>query len=94
MKKVDAVLALDSLTRNEPKEAFLSLKTNKSSDCDDIILNIVTHCFNVFYEPLKYVFEISLKSVVFLENLVTPLFKNGNPKNVLIYGPILRAHYV
>ena len=36
IKKVDATMPTDSLTINEVKEAFFSLKINKSPGCDEI----------------------------------------------------------
>ena len=42
----------NSLSMNELKEAFFSLKTNKSPGYDDISFNVVKKCFGKINEPL------------------------------------------
>ena len=80
------------LSINELKEAFLSLKTNKSPGYDDINFNVVKKCFGEINEPLKYLFNLSLENGIFPEKMkiakVIPLFKNGGPENILNYHPI------
>ena len=45
----------NSLSINELKEAFFSLKTNKSPGYDDINFNVVKKkCFGEINEPLKH----------------------------------------
>ena len=50
------------------------------------------HCFGVLLEPLKYMFEISIRSIVFPNNLkiarINRLLKCGDPKNFSNYRPI------
>ena len=44
----------DSITINELKEAFFSLKTCKSPGYDEISSNVIIKCFSELNEPLKY----------------------------------------
>ena len=60
IKKVDTTMPTDSLTINEVKEAFSSLKINKSPGCDEIRFNIIKNCFSELNMPLKYLFDMSL----------------------------------
>ena len=48
------------LTDDEFKEAFFSLKANKSAGYDDISYDVVKHCFDFLEKPLKHIFKISL----------------------------------
>ena len=80
------------LSINELKEAFFSLKTNKSPGCDDINFNVVKKCFGESNEPLKHLFNLSLENGIFPEKMkiakVIPLFENGDPENITNYHPI------
>ena len=87
MKKVDTVM-LDPLTASKLKKTFLLLKADKSNGCDDIEFNIAKPCFRMLHEPLQHILEISLEIRVFPNYLkiarVTSLFKQGDPKDVII----------
>ena len=82
----------NSLSLNELKEAFFSLKTNKRPGYDDINFNAVKKCFGEIHEPLKYLFNLSLEHWIFPEKMkiakVIPLFKNSDPGNITNYRPI------
>ena len=82
----------DSLTINEVKEAFFSLKINKSPGYDEISFNVIKNCFSELNMPLKYLFEMSLESGIFPDKLkiarVIPLYKAGDPANISNYRPI------
>ena len=92
IKKVDTTIPTDSLTINEVKEAFFSLKINKSPGCDETSFNIIKNCFSEINMPLKYLFDMSLEYGIFLDKLkiarVIPLHKAGDPANISNYGPI------
>ena len=69
---------------NEFKDAFFSLKINKSVGCDDISFNDAKKCFGVLHKPHKpklHIFNFSLQTGIFPDKLknarVTPLFKGG-----------------
>ena len=49
------------LSINELKDAFFFLKTNQSPGYDEIVKN----CFVELYDPLKFIFEISLEKEIF-----------------------------
>ena len=53
------------LSINELKDAFFSLKINKSLGVDDVSFNIIKKCFGVHCEPLIYLFHLSLEKGVF-----------------------------
>ena len=63
------------------KDAFFSLKINKSAGYDVISFNVVKNCFGVLDKPLLHIFNLSLQTGIFQDNFkincVTPLFKGG-----------------
>ena len=61
-RSVNTTLPSQSLSINELKDAFFSLKTNKSSGADKINFNLIKHCFEKLCGPLKYLFDSSLQS--------------------------------
>ena len=83
---------LDSLTINEVKKTFFSLKINKSPGYDEISFNVIKNCFSEINMLLKYLFEMSLESAIFPDKLkffrVIPLFKAGDLANISNYRPI------
>ena len=62
----------DCVTINEIKQAFLSLKINKSHGCDEISFNVIKNCFSELNMPLKYLFHMSLESEIFPDKPVRP----------------------
>ena len=66
---------------NELKDAFFSLKINKSPGYDDISFNVIKKCFGVLYKPLLHIFNLSIQTGIFPDELkiasVTPIFKGG-----------------
>ena len=71
----------NALSINKLKDAFYSLKTNKSPGHDDICFNIIKQCFGTLNRPLHYIYNISLQSGVLPEEVkiarVTPIFKGA-----------------
>ena len=88
----------NSLSINELKEAFFSLKANKISGYDDINFNVVKKCSGEINEPLKFILNLSLENKIFPEKIkiakVTPLFKNGNRQNIRNYHPSSSVSYI
>ena len=82
----------NDLTINELKEAFFSLKTNKSPGYDDINFNVIRPCFGSLRKSLLHVFSQSLKTGIFPDELkiarVSPLFKKGDDSELGNYRPI------
>ena len=46
-----------NLTVNELKDAFFSLKLNKSAGYDEISFNVIKTCFGSLHKPLLYIFN-------------------------------------
>ena len=73
------------LSMNELKDAFFSLKINKSPCYDDIIFNVLQKFFSSLCEPLKYLFNLSIENGIFPDDLkiakVTPIYKTGDISN-------------
>ena len=76
LKRVNTTMPSQSLSANELNNAFFCLKTSKSPSADEI-----KHCFGELCGPLKYLFDLSLESGVFLYlmkiAIVSPIFKTG-----------------
>ena len=70
------------LSINELKDAFFSLKINKSRQ----------KCFGELCEPLKYLFILSIVKGIFPDDLkiekVTQIYKADNSSSVSSYRPI------
>ena len=77
---------------NELKDAFYSLKSDKSPSYDDISYNVVKKCFGSLCEPLKYLFNLSIEKGVFTDDLkiarVTLIYKGEESCDVSNYRPI------
>ena len=54
LNKIGITMPAGSITINELKEAFFSLKTCKSPGYDEISSNVIIKCFSELNEPLKY----------------------------------------
>ena len=92
LKRVNTTMRSESLSANELKDAFFSLKTNKNPGADEIDLNVIKHCFGELCGPLKYLFDLSLQSGVFPDlmkiAIVSPIFKTGDTADISNYRPI------
>ena len=92
LKESDSCFKEVALSHEEIKTAFFSLKGGKSPGFDEINCEVVKQNFNSLLVPLKYIFDLSLKSGTFPEKMkiarVTPGFKSGNTSLMTNYGPI------
>ena len=81
-----------TLSDEEIKTAFFSLKGGKSPGFNKINYDIVKQNFNSLLVPLKYIFDLSLKSGTFPDKMkiarVTPVFKSGDTSLMTNYRPI------
>ena len=91
LNKIDTTMPTDPISINELKEAFFSLKTNKSPGYDEISSNVIKNCFSELNYPIKYLFRKSIENGVFSNALkisrVTSLFKGGDPGDISNYRP-------
>ena len=82
-----------SLSANVLKDAFFSLKTNKSPGADEINFNVIKQCSGELCGPLKYLFDLSLQRGVFPDLMkiavVSPIFKTDDTADISNYHPIL-----
>ena len=80
------------LSMNELKDALYSLKSNKSPGYDGISYNVIKKSFGNLFEPLKYLFNLSIEKGVFPDDLkiarVTPIYKGEGSSDVSNYRPI------
>ena len=92
MKTVNSELENKKVTTNELKEAFFSLKINKSAGFDDMSYNVVKNCFGELSDPLLHIFNLSLLNGMFPDSLktakVTPVYKDGDSSNLGNYRPL------
>ena len=92
LKKNDATFLERYLTINESKNAFLSLKINKSTSADQISFNVNKNCFGELSDISRHVLDLSLQTGVFSDPLkiakVTPIFKIGDLREIGNYHPI------
>ena len=81
-----------NLTDDEIKEALRSLKSNKSPGYDNISSSVVNQTSDIFFTPLKYIFNLSSKQGIFPENLkiakVSPIYKKDEEFLLTNYRPI------
>ena len=61
VETVNSTMESNPLTINELKDAFFSLKINKTPGYDEISFNIVKKFFGELYDLLKFIFELSLE---------------------------------
>ena len=77
---------------NELTDAFFSIKINKDPGYDDISFNVFKKCFGVLYKPLLHIFNLSIQTGIFPDELniasITPIFKGGENWNLGNYRPI------
>ena len=67
------------------KNAFFSLKTNKNPGHDGISFNVIRHCSRALSTPLLSIFNSSLQTGIFLDELkiarVPWIYETGNENN-------------
>ena len=81
-----------NLIDDEIKEVLRSLKRNKSPGYDSISSSVVNETLDIFFNPLKYIFNLSLQQRLFPENLkiakVSPIFMKDEEFLMKNYRPI------
>ena len=80
------------ITEEELSKSFLCLKNNKSSGLDDLNVNVIKKCFHEIKFPLLHIFNTSLSTGIFPDELkmakVLPIYKKGNKNTMSNYRPI------
>ena len=81
-----------NLTDDETKEDLRSLKPDKSPRYDNISSSVVNETSDIFFTPLKCIFNLSLQQGIFPENLkiakVSPIYKKNKEFLLTNYRPI------
>ena len=81
-----------NLTDDEVKGVLRILKPNKSPGYDKISFNVVNETSDIFFTPLKYIFNLLLQQGIFTENLkiakVSPIYKKDEEFLLANYRPI------
>ena len=89
INRVNVKMDSKTLSINEFKDTFFSVKVNKNSGVDDVSFSIIKKCFGVLCEPFIYLFQRSLKKGVFLNDLklakVTLINKAGDSSQINNY---------
>ena len=89
---VCTIFAEKSVTEEEFKKAFFSLKPNKTPGYDNINVNIVKKIYEELKTPLMRIFNLSLSTGIFPDKLkiakVSPIFKNSEKNLLTNYRPI------
>ena len=84
------------VTINELKDAFFSLKTNKSAGFDKISFNVIKNCFGELCDPLKYIFNLSFEKGICSDHMkiakVTPVFNGATLQVLVITAQYLYFH--
>ena len=58
--KTSVTMQHKSVSMNELRDAFFSLKCNKNPGYDEISFHVVKKCFSELCEPLKHAFNLSI----------------------------------
>ena len=86
LKGFDSSFEVVTLSDEEIKTAFFSLKGNKSPGFDEVNYDNVEQNLNCLLVLLKCIFDISLKNGTFPEKIkiarVTPVFKSGDISSI------------
>ena len=92
LKEPYCIIETKQFMMNELKDAFLSLKTNKSPGYDHISFNVLKKYFSSLCEHLKYLFNRSSEKGIFSDDLkvakVTPIYKADNESSLSNYKTI------
>ena len=81
-----------SVLINGLRDAFFSLKLNKSPGYDEITFNVLKKCFSELCKPIKHIFNLSIETGVLPDKLkiarVSPINKAVDSSDLTNYGPI------
>ena len=90
--KSNSTMPTGSISVNELKNGFFSIKAYKYLRHNEINFNVIRSCFGELCQPLQYLFNVSFEKNIFPNHLklakVTPVFKAGNNTELMNYRPI------
>ena len=93
---VCTIFAGKSVTKQELRRIFCSLKPNKTPGYDNINVNVVQKIYEELKTPLMLTFNLSLSTGIFPDKIkiakVSPIFKNGEKDILSNYLPISVFH--
>ena len=85
-------MKLRNVTDDELKQAFSSLKSNKSAGFDQIYPKVIKHVASEIFKPLKFVINLSIRQGIVPQKLkiarIVPVHKNSEKTLVTNYRPI------
>ena len=97
INKPGSILETKQLLMNKLKDAFFSLKINKSPGHDDISFDVCKRCFSSLCQPLKYLFNLSIQKGIFSDDLkiakVISIYKADNKSDLSNCMPISLFSY-
>jgi hypothetical protein len=92
IKQNPNVLFLAPVTAEEVLQVTSKLKTKITAGFDEIRDLIVKQCIQTIKKPLTFIFNLSLSSGIFPNQMkiakVRTIFKKGQKQNIASYGPI------
>ena len=65
LDKTNASLDMTEITHEEFKNAFFSLKINKSTGYDEVSANVVKNIYDELKTPLMHIFNLSISKGIF-----------------------------
>ena len=92
LPNITTIFRENCLTKEEFKNAFFPLKTNKSPGYDNINVSVIRNLYNELKTPLMKIFNRSLSTRIFPDGMkvarVTAIFKKGDKSCTSYYRPI------
>ena len=92
LPNITTIFRENCLTEEEFKNAFFSLKTNKSPGYDNMHVNVIRNLYSELKTPLMKIFNLSLSTRIFPDGMkvakVTAIFKKGDKSCISYYRPI------
>ena len=92
LSSITTISRENCLTEEELKNAFFSLKTNKSPRYDNIHVNVIRNPYNELKTPLMNIFNLLLNTGIFPDRMkvakVTPICKKGEKSSISNYRSI------
>ena len=92
LPNITTALSDKPLSEKEFKDAFFTLKRNKSPGYDNLHVNVIKSMYHELKTPLMNIFSQSLSTGIFPDKIeiakVSPIFKNGKKSVASNYRPM------